>query len=188
MWSLTLLQICFLTFEVSFWNKQCYVMMKTQMVSQHCKRIKVQRYICSNRHAFNFESFLILLRHLKNAGHIPVATLKSDQMQMSFEMSTMARDLREGASMPFWTNDFWTSLGHSRPGTCAWSRLETRARPCGCSEQDNERTRDPGKDGERTRDPRTQLRFLQFQPETNITYCCSIVSVFCLKVWQFKTK
>ena len=62
MWSLTVLQICLLTFEASYRNKQCTVMLKAQMVRQYYSRIKVQRYICNNNLS-TFESFLMLLRH-----------------------------------------------------------------------------------------------------------------------------
>ena len=55
-WSLTLLQIRFLTFKASHRNKQCSVMMKTQMVSLNCKRMKVRRYICYDIRAVNLKS------------------------------------------------------------------------------------------------------------------------------------
>ena len=52
----------FLDLKTSYSNKQCSVMLKTQMVSEYYSRINVQRSICYNIHAFNFEKFLSL-RH-----------------------------------------------------------------------------------------------------------------------------
>ena len=79
MWSLTLLQICFLTFEMSYRNKQCSVVFKTLTVDYYYSRKKVQRHICYDIHAFNFSKFLNTFRtyyhSVLNCGHLSTSFL-----------------------------------------------------------------------------------------------------------------